>query len=172
MIVPRTLSLGGGSIDVPSRCPPPKRAPLQDRRPARSEPDHAVLTAVDWPSSFMRTGLPAPSSWACWRASPNCEGWTPISFSRRFRVAGNFLQNYAFAMLTGVAVSRCLSCGRHRPCACSTSTGTRFIRRAGLTASSNATDQSLKPPPRMSSRPRTKRGGKDLIHDSPRDRGE
>jgi hypothetical protein len=29
-------------------------------RPARSEPDHAVLTAADWPSSFVRTGHPAP----------------------------------------------------------------------------------------------------------------
>ena len=50
---------------------PAKRVAVQDRRPARSEPDHAVLTAADWPSSFVRTGRhPAPGDDMWVRLSP------------------------------------------------------------------------------------------------------
>ena len=52
MIAPATLPRAWGVLDVPRRRPRDAIAGVQNRGTARSEPAHAVLTAVDWPNLF------------------------------------------------------------------------------------------------------------------------
>jgi hypothetical protein len=46
------------SLEMSPEMSPAESFSVQDPRPARSEPDHAVLTAADWPSRLLKNSFP------------------------------------------------------------------------------------------------------------------
>src|SRR5271165_6668550 len=70
-------------------------AALQDRGRARSEPDHALLTAADWPNSFLRIETP-----------PRAHARARCARARRSRATLRFSVCVARVAVRGVSVAQ------------------------------------------------------------------